>query len=71
MGNNDVVGLGFSLVMLLDRTEAEATKLAEANGLEVRVTWRDGQTIVTTDDLQPKRVNLNIVNGIVSSYEMG
>lgn len=68
---NDVVNLGFSLNQLLDRTEVEAVAMCEAAGRKVRISNRDGKSLMLTQELSPSRVNLSIVDGIVSSYSLG
>lgn len=68
---NDLVSLGFDLSQLLDKTEEQATALAKTAGREVRVLERDGKALVVTRDLHPARVNLVVVEGVVSSYSLG
>lgn len=51
-------------------SEAEATKLAESNGLTVRVVERDGVRDINTDDFRQDRVNLTIVGGKVTIAEI-
>jgi hypothetical protein len=81
--NDDVVSLGFDLTQIFGRTEEEATQLLEAHGYEVRVVeinnkpvklWSkddEPEVIAHAKANLPKRVNLNIVDGEVSSYRLG
>lgn len=69
---NDVVDLGFSLNMLLDKTEEEAGKLCEANGREWRVIERNSKPVANlTKESRPARVGLCVVDGVVNSYKLG
>jgi cytochrome c-type biogenesis protein CcmE len=43
-------------------TESEATRRAEAGGLEYRVVARDDEPIISLDDLRPNRINFSIAN---------
>jgi hypothetical protein len=48
--------------------EAEATALAEANGVPFRVVERDGMMLPTTRDYRPGRINATVAEGVVVSY---
>ena len=56
---------------LIGLTEAEATTQAEANGWTVRVVARDGESFAVTDDFGFSRVNLVIVDDIVTEVTVG
>lgn len=72
MINNDIVDLGFSWNMLLDKTEEEAAKLCEANGREWRVIERNNKPVHgLSKDVRPGRVGLCVVDGVVNSYKLG
>lgn len=56
---------------LLGMSEAEATSTAEGNGWVVRVAARDGEQFALTMDYNPKRVNLTVVDGVVTDVFIG
>lgn len=56
---------------LVGLTETEATKLAEENGWQVRVAARDGETFPLTMDYREDRVNLTIVDAVVTEVLIG
>lgn len=68
---DDVVNNGFDLTQLLNLSEEEATKLATAAGYKVRVSHVDGAGMVGTRDYNVRRVNLHLIDGVVSSYNLG
>lgn len=72
MSNDDVVNLGFSLNMLLDKSEEDAGKLCEAAGREWRVLERNNKPVANLGkDSRPARVGLCVVDGVVNSYKLG
>ena len=56
---------------VLGMSEAEATKIAEAKGLKVRVGSRDGEDFALTMDYRSDRVTLTVVAGIVTAVSPG
>jgi len=56
---------------LVGLTETEATKLAEENGWQVRIAARDGETFPLTMDYREDRVNLTIVDAVVTEVLIG
>jgi hypothetical protein len=56
---------------VLGMSEAEATKIAEAKGLTVRVGSRDGEDFALTMDYRSDRVTLTVVAGIVTAVMPG
>lgn len=52
---------------LVGLEESAAVELAETEGWSVRVAERDGQGRPMTRDLRPDRVNVSIVDGVVSA----
>jgi hypothetical protein len=56
---------------VLGMSEAEATKIAEAKGLTVRVGSRDGEDFALTMDYRSDRVTLTVVAGIVTAVTPG
>jgi hypothetical protein len=56
---------------VLGMSEAEATKMAEARGLTVRVGNRDGEDFALTMDYRSDRVTLTVVAGIVTAVTPG
>jgi hypothetical protein len=56
---------------VLGMSEAEATKIAEAKGLTVRVGSRDGEDFALTMDYRSDRVTLTVVAGIVTAVVPG
>ena len=56
---------------LLGLPEAEATKVAMANGWVVRIAARDGEFFMLTQDYSKNRVNLNVKNGKVIAITVG
>jgi len=57
----DVVGM----------TESEATVVIERAGFTVRVVARDGETFMVTEDFRADRVNVVVVEGVVTDAYMG
>ena len=53
------------------RTEKIATHLAQRDGLEVRVTQRDGHALLVTRDFRLDRVNFIVDDGFVRGAEIG
>jgi hypothetical protein len=60
-----------SAQQLLGLPEEEATKVAMANGWQVRVAARDGEFFMLTKDYLENRVNLSVKNGIVIAITVG
>jgi len=56
---------------LLGLPEAEATKVAMANGWVVRIAARNGEFFMLTQDYSENRVNLNVKNGKVIAITVG
>ena len=56
---------------VLGMSETEATKVAEAKGLTVRVGSRDGEDFALTMDYRSDRVTLTVVAGIVTAVSPG
>ena len=52
-------------IRYVGRGEAVATRKAEMDGYQVRVTARDGEYFACTRDLRADRMNFVIVDGIV------
>ncbi len=61
----------FDLSIILGLDKDEAVKLLEDAGKEYRIFEEEGQSNMLTSDVRMNRVNLNIVGGKVSSYNMG
>ena len=51
---------------LVGQTERAALEAAEAQGITVRVTGRDGETFAQRADMRFSRVNLVIESGVVT-----
>lgn len=58
-------------VLLVGKTEDEATVIAKQNGLEVRVVERDGEMYPGTMDYRTDRVNIKIANGKITAANIG
>ncbi len=56
---------------LLGLPEAEATKVAMANGWVVRIAARDGEFFMLTQDYSKNRVNLSVKHGTVIAITVG
>ena len=56
---------------LLGLPEAEATKVAMANGWVVRIAARDGEFFMLTQDYSKNRVNLSVKRGTVIAITVG
>lgn len=56
---------------LIGLKEAEALKVAAANRWTVRIAARDGESFMLTTDYSPSRVNLTIVEGLVTAVSIG
>lgn len=56
---------------LLGLPEAEATRVAMANGWIVRIAARDGEFFFLTEDYSNSRVNLSVKRGIVIAITVG
>lgn len=56
---------------LLGLPEAEATKVAMANGWVVRIAARDGEFFMLTQDYSENRVNLSVKHGTVIAITVG
>jgi hypothetical protein len=59
------------LEQLVGKTEAEAGRLIKENDMKVRVTMKDGDYFIITQDLRFDRVNLHIKEGLVVSAKIG
>ena len=57
--------------VLLGLTEAEASRVAEENGWVVRLVAVDGEDFAVTDDYGFSRVNLELVDGVVTGVWVG
>lgn len=60
-----------SAQQLLGLPEAEATKVAMANGWVVRIAARDGEFFMLTEDYSENRVNLSVKSGKVITITIG
>ncbi|MBM3828519.1 MAG: hypothetical protein FJW09_07745 [Actinobacteria bacterium] len=56
---------------LVGSSEAEALELAKTNGWEARVVSRDGEDFPITMDYRGDRVNLTIVDDVVTASTVG
>jgi hypothetical protein len=56
---------------LVGLSESEAVDTAKANGWESRVVSRDGEALAVTMDYRMDRVNLTIVDGVVTKSAVG
>lgn len=56
---------------LVGLSESEAVDTAKANGWESRVVSRDGEALAVTTDYRMDRVNLTIVDGVVTKSAVG
>jgi len=56
---------------LVGLSEAEATDVATAQGWEVRVVSRDGEDFAVTKDFRSDRVNLTLVDDVVTGADIG
>ena len=56
---------------LIGLTEDEATKVAAERGWAVRVAMRDGEPFMLTMDYRQDRVNITVVNNLVTSVVIG
>lgn len=50
---------------LADVPEQQAKKLLDGKGLKLRVVKRDGKQLIGTQDYDTKRVNVEVVGGVV------
>jgi hypothetical protein len=53
--------------MLVDAPEDKATVLATEQGWELRVVQRDGESLAATDDFRSNRVNVAVVDGVITA----
>jgi hypothetical protein len=60
-----------SAQQLLGLPEVEATKVAMANGWQVRIAARDGEFFMLTQDYVENRVNLSVARGKVIAITVG
>jgi hypothetical protein len=60
-----------SAQQLLGLPESEATKVAMANGWQVRIAARDGEFFMLTQDFVENRVNLSVKSGKVIAITVG
>ena len=60
-----------SVRLLVGLTEYGATKVATDNGWALRVAMKDGVAFQLTADYSDSRVNLTVVNGIVTAVSIG
>lgn len=62
-------------MLMIDRLvgmpEEDATKLVETHHMRTRVTFRDGNALIVTADLRTDRVNLSVVDGVVTQARVG
>lgn len=56
---------------LIGLSEAEALKVAASNRWTVRIAGRDGESFMLTTDYSASRVNLTIMEGMVSAVSIG
>ncbi|MFZ9232311.1 MAG: hypothetical protein ACO25P_10895, partial [Ilumatobacteraceae bacterium] len=56
---------------LIGLSESVALDTAKANGWEVRVVSRDGEDFAVTEDYRMDRVNLTIVDDMVTASTVG
>jgi len=56
---------------LVGLSETEALELAKTNGWEVRVVSRDGEDFAITMDYRADRVNLTVVDDVVTASTVG
>lgn len=56
---------------LIGLKESEALKVAAANRWTVRIAARDGESFMLTTDYSPSRVNLSILEGLVTAVSIG
>jgi hypothetical protein len=56
---------------LIGLTEDEAKKVAGERGWTVRVAMRDGEAFMLTTDYRQDRVNITVVNNLVTSVQIG
>jgi hypothetical protein len=52
-------------------TEDEAKKVATERGWSIRVAMRDGEAFMLTTDYRQDRVNITVVNNLVTSVQIG
>jgi len=58
-------------MFLIGKTEAEAKAILAKQELSYRIVMRDGEYYIVTADFNPKRINLSIVDGIVTCATLG
>jgi predicted small lipoprotein YifL len=56
---------------LIGLTEDEAKKVATERGWSIRVAMRDGEAFMLTTDYRQDRVNITVVNNLVTSVQIG
>lgn len=56
---------------LVGKTYTEAQDLVQRAGLTIRVTSKDGQKFMVTMDHHTNRVNVDVVDDIVTSARLG
>jgi hypothetical protein len=56
---------------LIGLTEDEAKKVATERGWAIRVAMRDGESLMLTTDYRQDRVNITVVNKLVTSVQIG
>lgn len=61
----------FSPEDLIGMTEVDATSEAQRQNYTVRVVERDGESMVVTMDYSDRRINLTIVDGVVTRTTIG
>jgi hypothetical protein len=54
---------------LLGETTRQAERLAKRNECSLRVVVRDGERLVTTQDLRPNRINVSVRRGYVTALQ--
>lgn len=71
VGSSDVVIADADAQALVGATEAEATEAAKSKGWDVRVVSRDGEDFAVTMDYRMDRVNLTVVDDVVTAASVG
>lgn len=69
--NPTVVIAQFDLATVLDKPAEDAIATIESAGFEARIISRDGQMFPVSRDFREDRVNLEIINGVVSNAHIG
>ena len=56
---------------VLGMTSVEAHKVSRKIGIRCRLSTIEGKPNIAAQDIDPERINLNIVNGVVASSYFG